>query len=155
MAEIFAALHPPLVSFPFVLFFIIFVSELILLKWPLPGFPKIIWATLGFTVIVSIIAYLSGHEASERVSQTFVVPDEVVGKHFLWAKIFLYSAVVTFLLKSVSMVARFYRALWQSLYLVVLLWTLACVTYAGLLGGELVFDHGAGVRAAPEKIQSK
>ncbi len=153
MAELIATLHPPLVSFPFVLLFLILVSELSLLKWPSDILSKVIWLILGVTVVISICAYLSGHEASERVSQTFVVADEAVGEHFLWAKIFLYAAVVTFLLKSVAMVAKFHKSVWQALYLFVLMVSFVLVVYAGFLGGRLVFDHGAGVRAKAENIR--
>ncbi|MDZ4785357.1 MAG: DUF2231 domain-containing protein [bacterium] len=147
MLELFGALHPPFVSFPFVLVTISFLFQLI-------GVYKnknsILIASKSFitaALVFAILSYYSGHEASEKVNQTFTVADSLVGQHYLWAKIFLFTLIPCVLFGWIAFQAKFNKAIFESIFLVLLLFCLCLVIYTSWLGGSLVFDHGAGVRA--------
>jgi uncharacterized membrane protein len=151
MSEFVASLHPPLVAFPFVLTWVVLSLDIYELVKRDETYSKLSLYLLNFTAVITFIAYQSGHQASQVASQTFVVSDKDIGVHFLWAKIFLFVMIGALVLKWVAFVARFNRRLWQFLAFVFLSSALALVIYVGQLGGELVFEHGAGVRASLAK----
>ena len=145
--EIFAELHPPLVSFPFVLLFVALVLELCILVRKHIVSQYLIFSFLIVALVLALVSYFSGHEASKLVNQTFQIDDSLVGRHFLFAKLSLFALVPTVIFKYISIAAEFNRSVFKAVYILFLLASLSLVVFTGKLGGELVFDHGAGVRA--------
>jgi len=145
MEELLAYLHPPIVAFPLVLTWTVLVLELVNLKKKSSEYSKICLGLLGGAVALAFVAYQTGHLASQFASQSFVVPEEEIGEHFLWAKIFLFTLIGALILKATSHFAKFNVQFWRGLYLAVLIVSASLVTNVGRLGGDLVFEHGAGV----------
>lgn len=150
MSEFFASLHPPLVSFPFVLTLVVLFLDLFEYFKRDDRFARVSLWLLNINAILTFIAYQSGHQASQFASQTFVVLDHVIGIHFFWAKIFLFVIIGAVLFKWAAVFARFNKSIWQTISLVTLVVAAGLIVYVGKLGGNLVFDHGAGVRAVLE-----
>jgi uncharacterized membrane protein len=151
MSELVASLHPPLVSFPFVLTWVVLFLDIFAFVKRDQTYEKMSLYLLNFTTVVTFIAYQSGHQASQFASQTFSVSDQDIGVHFFWAKIFLFVILGALLFKWVAVSARFNQRVWQALSLLTISLAAALVLYVGQLGGDLVFQHGAGVRVVQEK----
>lgn len=147
MFSFLAPLHPPLVAFPLVLIVITLFCELAFLVSAQIIFKQVAKGSLVAALVFAILAYITGHQASEVASRSFVVPDEVIGHHFLIAKISLIVLVPTVALKFISDSAKYSAALFLWLYRMFLIFTCALFIYTGWLGGQLVFKYGAGVFA--------
>jgi len=146
MSEFFALLHPPLTSFPFVLLWIVVILDLVgyFTKRDLHKLSVVFSAAaLG----AAFLAYQSGHQASQHASITFVVADEVIGEHFLWAKIGLFALVTTVIFKVVGQFAKFNKVIFKSIAGILAVASAVIFSFVGHLGGKLVFEHGAGVKA--------
>lgn len=140
-------LHPILSSLPGVGFVFAALAEAIRIFFPSKVNNEIVGAALFVGVAGVIAAYLSGTSAAESASQTFIVPDAVIAWHHTWGRMALFAAIPTAAMFLLSQHAKFYRAaiLWG--YRVLLFVTLVLSFYTAHLGGELVFDYGAGVSA--------
>jgi uncharacterized membrane protein len=148
MSELFASLHPPLTSFPFVLLWVVVafdLSEYLFKK----DFYKFSVLFSVVSLVAAFVAYQSGHQASQHASVSFQVADEIIGEHFLWAKISLFTLVTTVIFKVVGLFAKFNQNVFKLMAAALALATALIITWVGHLGGTLVFEHGAGVRASP------
>lgn len=148
MSTFFSELHPALVSFPVALVSVTLFFDIAGLLLKRDIFREVAKYNLYFATVVAILAYLSGHQASEYVNQTFTVPDKKVGEHFIVAKVFLFLIITTFLIRYVSEIATHAKKFFLGLYVFLLVVSFATLLYAGNLGGKLVFDYGAGVKAS-------
>jgi uncharacterized membrane protein len=145
MEELLADLHPPLVAFPLVLTWTVLIIELINLKLKSAEYSKLCLGLLVVAAALTFAAYQTGHQAGQLASRSFVVPEAEIGHHFLWAKIFLFTLIGALILKATYYFAKFNVQFWRVLYLIVLIVSAGLVTNVGRLGGDLVFEHGAGV----------
>ncbi|GEM_PF-1431918 len=156
VAEIFASLHPPLVAFPLVLIFVAITCEIWVVIVPnsnqVSVFSRV---TLLAALLFATVAYFSGHEASEFMNKSFIVPDSAVGDHFFWARVSLFTLTPCVATKFISDAAKYNKKLFKWIFLLLLIASAALVSYTGWLGGSLVFDHGAGVRAEVRAEVSK
>ena len=105
---------------------------------------NVIFTNLLFAAGFTLLAFLSGYQAKEIASQTFQVSDDLILVHHYWGRALLFCVVPClafhfFMQRSGNLVARY-------LYLLSLALITAIAIYAGYLGGELVFSHGAGVK---------
>lgn len=155
MEELFAKLHPPTVAFPFVLTWVVLVLEVVNFRMKSSEYSKMCLGLLGASVVLAFLAYQTGHQAGQLASRSFLVPEEEIGIHFLWAKIFLFTIIGAFILKLTAYFAKFNIKFWRALYLLVLIAATCLVTNVGRLGGKLVFDHGAGVLLPGIEAQRK
>ena len=101
--------------------------------------------------MITPLTYLSGYWGADFASQTFQVPEEVIGRHEAWGRFFLLLLLVTFLLRFVASLASHGRRGLMISYYVVLLSALSCLAFTSFLGGDLVFSYGAGVSAKLSK----
>lgn len=103
---------------------------------------------LGITILFAVLSFFSGLSASDVANQTFVVEDGDLALHYNWGRAFTFLAPVVFGIKYADILSQEkgnYALRWVFRILLIVLTALAGVT--GYLGGELVFIHGAGVRA--------
>lgn len=146
--------HPLLTSFPLVLLWLVLAAELwLLLVRPWPWATSMIRVHLVAAVFATMAAFFSGYQASELANQTFRVPDSVISLHHAWGRALLFLVVVTAAAHEVALRAQFHRSAFRTLYRVLLIASVISVSITNYLGGTLVFEHGAAVRAefAPER----
>ena len=95
--------------------------------------------------VISPITYYTGYWGAEYANQSFKVSEDLVANHQAWAKLLLLTlpAMLLFLYLSRSQQKLAFRLL----YLGSLTLATSLVLYTSLLGGQLVFSHGAGVNA--------
>jgi uncharacterized membrane protein len=102
---------------------------------------------LALMIVSVALAFLSGYIGAEYASRTFLVPEHEIATHHLWGKSVAFVVLPTALLGWAAGAARYNRGLFMVSYRVMLLVLLTLLFRTGSLGGDLVFLHGAGVRA--------
>ncbi len=140
--------HPPLSGFPPALLILLLVAEIAGGR----GAREIRRFLLLSTLVFSASAYFSGLYASEFASSHFEVPAQLISTHEGYARLFLLLFLpLTFF--GIIRDSAYGNRLISTLYRLLLTASLGIVIYTGHLGGELVFEHGAGVtlRAQGEK----
>jgi len=144
-------LHPPLTAFPLALLVLVVALE-IYSRCRGADWRKPIEFVLVLMVIAVVAAFFSGYQASDGADRTFLVPDEAISRHHTIGRFLLFLSVPCAALRFVATRARYNARGFDAAYGIVLVICLGLVVYAGYLGGELVFKHGAGVYAAPESL---
>jgi len=147
--------HPPLSGFPFVLVVLLALSELCAVFGTNGDTRRKNSAFLLICAAIFIpLTYYSGYFGADFASNTFVVPEDAMLEHQLWAKaalfLFLGSALVFALTRAVDQNNPGLRQKLSLVYRLLLIILLAVLARASFLGGELVFSHGAGLKHAPE-----
>ena len=150
-------LHPILSSFPSVGFVIAFVLEIFRTVMPKRANSGSLVAMIGLGLAVAVLgtagAYFSGTSAAESASQSFTVPDAVIAWHHTWGRMLLFAALPTMALFFIAERAQFYRSAFCWGFRVMLVVCVGLCVVTAHLGGELVFEHGAGVSVGAEIIQ--
>ena len=104
-------------------------------------------ALLSVLTFAAPLTYYSGFWGVDFANQSFNVSNEVIAKHQMFARFFLIVLGVCVLFRLLESRALYGKRLIKGLYLLFLLGSIILVAYTSWLGGELVFAHGAGVRA--------
>ena len=137
--------HPFLASLPFG---IIAVSFLFLILGLRNGGPLNVSRNVFTAGLVLVLAaYLSGDFAREGASKTFLVDENAIAFHHQWAKVLLLLTALTTAFFWLECAAVFGRRGIRAVILVLSTLSIVTAAFTGYLGGELVFEHGAGVRA--------
>ncbi len=150
MSEFVALLHPPLTSFPFVLLWVVVALDVVG-YFNKKDFYRLSVIFAVAALVAAFVAYQSGHQASQHASITFAVADEVIGEHFLWAKIGLFVLVTMAIFKLVGLFAKFNKEIFRAIAGILAVVSAVIFSFVGHLGGKLVFEYGAGVKA---KVQN-
>ena len=147
--------HPPLSGFPFVLVFLLTALELRALF--LKGDDLKVWndrtvgVLLSFSLVMIPLTYFSGYFGADFANARFEVPEELILQHQLWGKSALFLMIgcgVAFALYSAAPQHKAgARKGLRLLYRIGIFSLVALLARASYLGGQLVFEHGAGVRA--------
>ncbi len=152
--EIPLLVHPPLVHFAIVLPLVVLVLEII------NSFAKkrtlaVINISMLFMIMLIIIgAFFTGKaDGSEAFDLLSKAGKEALGEHKLIGAYLLYFSIALFVIKILS--ASIKKAWFRAIYMLLLAGFVAFTFYQGKEGGELVFEHGANIKAlatAKEKI---
>jgi uncharacterized membrane protein len=141
--------HPPLSSVPIVLLVSVGLGEL--LRCIRPDWISL--SAVRFNLVLAtgavILAFLSGYQGNEFANGTFKVSDEVIAVHHFWGRLLLFMVVPCLALECIAARAQFAVKVFRGLYLLLLVACISVAIYTGWLGGQLVFEHGAGVVAVP------
>lgn len=142
--------HPPLSSFPFVILFLLVLTELVKFFFP----KKIELGQVSNFLIVMLVVfvpltYYAGFWGLDYAEQSFKIPDESIERHQTYAKLLLILIVPLVLVYSLLRSSPTSRAM-RFLYRLLLLLSIILVSYVSFLGGELVFNYGAGVQVYNE-----
>jgi uncharacterized membrane protein len=150
-----AGIHPVVSGAPLAFLLAAVLLEFLLVAARRFSFPTSKWCCnhLSSTVTVLIVlfflaiilAFLSGYQARSLADQSFSVPEDAIVRHFLLARLTLFSAFALITVRLVFLSARYARKTFASLYAFFLILTLALVLLTSSAGGTLVFSHGAGV----------
>jgi uncharacterized membrane protein len=131
-------LHPPLASFLAPTCLIVVILEIVAIANK-TKYSIINWLLFSCAIIATC-TFISGYFASYTASQTFKVPEKVIAYHYNIGRITLILTWFTALLSLFIVNLKI-----RILYLIILMATLISIFYSGYLGGELVFNYGAGV----------
>lgn len=138
-------LHPPLTSFPFALFSVVVILEVVNLRRPNQTVQGAARINLVLAGVFTLFAFLSGYMGNEFANRGGPVSQDAIEFHHLMGKALLFLIVPTVALKFVHVAAEHNKAAFGWLYAACLAVTYLLVLYTGFLGAELVFEHGAGV----------
>ena len=145
------AFHPPFSAFPVALIAVVVLLEIVTVIFKKDWSAKAATFILILAVIGVIAAFFSGYQASEHADQSFKIPDEAIAQHHLFGKLLLFVSIPCLVLKFFSLKAKYSIAFFKYTYLVFLFAALGLVIQTGYLGGKLVFELGAGVKAQSNK----
>ena len=137
--------HPVLSSFPGVGFTTALVLEIGRMVLPKRVSASMVGVGLVVAVLGVVGAYFSGTFEAGAASQSFKVADEVIAWHHTWGRMLLFAALPTLGLFWIAEYAQFYRLAFKWAFRLMLLASVTLCVVTAHLGGELVFEHGAGV----------
>lgn len=142
-------LHPPLSGMP--LAFVLLLASLESLR-ALPAVSRRITAVrplLVFAVVAStLFSFLSGYQASSDLGTLTSALEGELGTHHAVGRFLLINALLLGTFAWIQSIARRAQAMWSVAYYAFLATQLALTLWVGSLGGDLVFHHGFGVKAA-------
>ncbi|KDA53289.1 hypothetical protein EG19_05945 [Thermoanaerobaculum aquaticum] len=138
-------LHPAVVHFVVALSFLALFFELLTLHPKVRQLSPVVPILLVLAALAAVAAVLSGEAAHDeavipQAAKALVEQHEELGEKVMVGLIVL--AVVRLVLWRMERLATWVRAVW----LLLLLAAAAAVGYNGMLGGELVFQHGVGTQ---------
>lgn len=139
--------HPAIVHTPIALIIVGAVFELAGHALDREWLRKAAFAMLVVGVLGAGFAVLSGRAAEELVERQ-PIPKEAVHEHEEIAQISWWVGLAAVVTRAIAGRAGAARAAVAGLALLLHLAAAATVGIAGFRGGELVFEHGAGVRAS-------
>lgn len=139
--------HPPLAAFPFALIFVVVLLEVLQLLRGSLQFEQVIRVNLVIASIFAVLAFFSGYQANDLANQSFVVTDSQISQHHLFGKALLFSLIPCLALRFLAPSAKHGAKVFWGIYYLLLTICFGLVMYTGYLGAELVFGHGAAVRA--------
>lgn len=151
-------LHPAVVHFLVALSFLALFFELVTLHPKARQLAPVVPILLLFSAVAAVAAVLSGHAAHDEAvippaARALVEQHEELGEKVMVGLIVL--AVLRLVLWRLERLAFWVRAVWVLL----LMAAAAAVGYNGMLGGELVFQHGVGtqltLKGAPTPAQGE
>lgn len=140
-------LHPALVHFPIVLVLLgaaVAVAAAIVPRWRLPLIAAVL---LGLGAVGSVIAVQTGERDGELVNETPAL-ERVLEQHEEWAERTQSAAIIASILAVGAVVTFRWPAVARGLNVVTAVSAMAatwCVVETGHYGGQLVYQHGAGV----------
>ncbi|MBU3665113.1 MAG: hypothetical protein FGM15_04435 [Chthoniobacterales bacterium] len=151
-------LHPAVVHFPIAFVLLgagLAVLAVLLRRWNLPLMVAIL---LVCGAAGAVVATSTGEEEAERLHEISAAGEEVLEEHEDWGELTRNIAVVAALLAVAAAFAANKRVAGIVLSALTAAAALAAaysVVQTGHYGGELVYRHGAGVRAAADGAPSE
>lgn len=139
--------HPAISSFPSALLLMALGCEVVSLIQHKKFFSQMSAVLLVLCLPITIVTFITGYNAADTASVTFVVPQNAISAHFEVARNLIFLLIPTVALKFVYERATHNKSFFFALYFLTLTLSVLFVVYASYLGGELVFSHGAGVKA--------
>ncbi len=147
--------HPALSGLPLAFVGAAFVLEILLLRAERPPLRFAATIIVIFALLSIVATYLSGYLTEASVNQAFTVKPEAIEAHHNLGTWLLLSAVPWGIFYFVAQFATHARSLWRALYRILLMILLVLVLMTGFKGGQLVFEHGAGVSAGKETANNR
>ena len=145
--------HPALSGAPIGILLIILISEGLGLFSKTPeSYRRVSYFAVVCLVILSPFTYFTGYFAASDASQSFTVSQELIAEHQSFAKLFLLSLVPLFMF-SVLRPKEVKLGTLNTLFYLFLLTSAAMVVLTSSHGGDLVFEHGAGVKAGGNAVK--
>lgn len=143
------SLHPPLSGLPLAATLAITVCELVAVFPRYRSTMRSYRAPLVIAVVVAaLLSFLSGYQASSELGTITAEVEKLLGAHHSLGRLYLISASALAIFHVVGDKARHGKTVLSLLYYCMLAAVVFLTVRAGSLGGQLVFEHGVGVRAS-------
>lgn len=140
-------LHPPLSAFPFALLTVVVLLEIGRMLGLIKNGEGVVRVNLLIASLASIATFFSGYYSGSQSSVTFKVDESALTSHIAAGRIVLLSLFPCLACYFITQMNPVNPKPFRVLYLLFLFVAYSAVLVSGYLGGELVFQHGAGVRA--------
>jgi hypothetical protein len=146
-------LHLPFTGFPLALLTVSLIGELysILIQRSHSSrpvfviyFPRVV---LYVAAAASFVTYFSGYLGAADTNHSFIVGIEPIELHRTTGRLFLFVLVAAVLVSAADQAATKHRQVVLLTYRVLLVISYCFCLWTSRLGGALVFEHGAAVRA--------
>ena len=150
--------HPALTGFPLVLLVLLVTVELLRASGRRSDLDRPAELLLLALVIFTPLTFLSGYLAAAGADRSVPVAPEFIESHRAAGRFLIIMLVPTVLLAYLCKAAQQNNGsrppgLFR-IYLICLFLSLAIAVRTGFLGGELVFEHAAGVRVPPTAVET-
>ena len=143
------SLHPPLSGLPLAATLAIAVCECLAI------FPRYRSALRSYrsvlvkaVVVAALLSFLSGYQASSELGTLTPEVEKLLGSHHALGRFYLISALALAIFHIVGDKARHGKTILSILYYCMVGAVIFLTVRAGGLGGQLVFEHGVGVRTS-------
>jgi uncharacterized membrane protein len=141
--------HPPLVMFAPTLGALCILFEVITLKYSKFVSKEIRFLILTLFLVACIASYYSGFYGADFATK--LSPD-VLKTHQDYARFGLIILLAVYFLGAISLLSSFSNRIVQTAYQVLLCLVCGIIIYTSHLGGELVFEHGGGVKGVGYEV---
>ena len=138
-----AHLHAMIIHFPIALLMVGFLSEIIALFYNRILFRKIAFYLLLLGAVGAISAYISGGYAAEGIETGRLA--EAIEAHEEAALITLWLAIITAIYRAALLFFKYERSWTKWVGILLFAALVGSIIYTGDKGGELVYEHGAGL----------
>ena len=152
--EFLAPFHPQITHAPIVLIVVGFLFEIAGRLFDRDWWRKAAFAMLILGVVSAYVAVLSGEAASEPVEHRQGVPEETVDAHGDLGKLALWLGLGAVVARALAGRLGPLRGAAAGLGLLLHLGAAVVVGIAAHRGGQLIFEHGAGVRLHGRLLES-
>jgi uncharacterized membrane protein len=147
--EFLADLHPKIIHFPIAFFILYSLFETASVIFKKEFLSKSAFIILILGVVFSLLAVLTGNQAHELVKKIQIeamLYESIIAKHELYATITLWYFTSLLFFRVYFLVKK--KFIGKIVYVFVLLGLLGIyfIYMTGLLGGELVFKYGIGIK---------
>lgn len=139
-------IHAMVIHFPIALILVGFLSEIIAIISKKPFFANAAFYLLLLGSLGTIVAYISGSYAGDGMTDGILqAPMEL---HEEAATITLWLAIITALFRVALYYFKYHRTWTKWVGILLFAALVGAVARTGYLGGQLVFQHGAGIELA-------
>ncbi len=140
--------HPPLSAFPAVILTLIVFFELVSIFQHDPFYRRAVRLLLCILIIISPLTYFSGYFGAEAALAIREIPQKIIERHQLTAKIYLFALIPCVIAHFAEDECKSPRSRKYTTWFfrICLLLAYAIILLTSFRGGELVFTHGAGVK---------
>lgn len=139
--------HPPLSAFPLVILTLIVLLEIFLVFRNIEKVRSLSTLLLCFLAVISPLTYFSGYWGVDFANRSFEISQDLIEGHQMLAHLYLFFLVATLALAFAALKAEFSKKAFLVAYRIFLVLTYLIIVLTSAKGGELVFEHGAGVGA--------
>jgi uncharacterized membrane protein len=140
------ALHPPISGSPLAFLCLLVTLELLQLSSRGQSLRSFKGVAVISVLLACVASFLSGYQAVSDLGEIPELTDSLISKHHGFGKILLINAVVLATSYWTARVATHGKRFFGFIYYALLASQVVLTVWTGYLGGDLVFDHGLGVR---------
>lgn len=140
------SLHPPFAAFPVALLTVVVLLELSTFFWRSEKRDAVIATNLVLALVFTSVAFFSGYYARDALNVVTPEIDKKISDHHQSGRLLLFALFPCVMLYFAALKATHGRKAFRVVYLISLMICFALLYNTGLAGGELVFQHGVGVR---------
>jgi uncharacterized membrane protein len=142
-------LHPMLVHFPIALLIISVLFDAVGAAFKRDSLREGALWLLGLGLLGGVGAVLSGDMAEEAAKKVGIA-EALLDRHEIWALVTMWIFGVLFVGR--LFLRNHFTALTLAIYLVIASIGIGTLSVTGYFGGDLVYEHGAGVRHAAQSL---
>ena len=150
--------HPPLTGFPISICFLICLAEITKHQFKKEQMQTICNFLTLCAVVIFPLTYYSGYWGAELVEKNF--DQRLIASHQALAKLFLFTCIPYVILRAtlafekylLGMISENAKELIGTFLTCLSIVIFALVIYTSYLGGNLVFQYGAGVKVAAPSV---
>lgn len=143
--------HPPIVMFASSLGSVCLLFELLALRFELLFTKPVRFTLLTLFLLASIFSYYSGFYGADFAVK---LPQDLLKTHQGYARFGLIVLLATYFIGAIALLTNYSTKGLLWFYRTVLAIVVGVIIYTSHLGGQIVFEHGGGVRGSGYDIET-